>query len=91
MTVKRIVTMTPEQVAAAIEAQKVRKVFTAKWGGHTWYVQQMPGMWQLGRDYAVMKDRRRIYYGRFKTEREAVAWCLAALCRELKQQKIDQF
>ena len=85
MAVKRIVTMTPEQVAKAIEAQKVRKVFTAKWGGHTWYVQQMPGMWQCGRDYAVMKDRRRIYYGRFKEEREAVKWLLDKLDRELNQ------
>ena len=91
MAVKRVVTMTPEQVAKAIETQKVRKVFTVKWQGHHYYVQEMPGMWGLGRDFAVMKDRERWYYGRFKTEREAVAWCLAALCRELNQEQIDLF
>lgn len=71
------------------ENKSVVKVFAVKWRGHHYYVQEMPGMWRCGREFAVMKDRERWYYGRFKTEKEAVGWCLAALCRELSQEQLE--
>lgn len=74
-----------------MKENSIVKVFSVKWRGHHYYVQEMPGLWGLGRNFAVMKDRERWYYGRFDTRREAVAWCLAALCRELNQLEIDQF
>lgn len=73
-----------------MKENSIVKVFSVKWRGHHYYVQEMPGLWGLGRDFAVMKDRERWCYGRCKTEREAVGWCLAALSRELNQLKIDQ-
>lgn len=85
--------MQPISKNATMETNEksVVKVFSVKWRGHHYYVQEMPGLWGLGRDFAVMKDRERWCYDRFKTQREAVEWCLAALCRELNQLEIDQF
>lgn len=66
-----------------MKSGEVIKVFSVKDASHHYYVQEMPGYWGLGRDYTVMKDRRRLYAGRFKTAREAVAWLIAYLTREL--------
>lgn len=93
MAVKRIVAMTSEQVSKMVEAQKVAqkvcKVFTVKDGRHTYYVQEMPGMWNRGRDFAVMKDRMRFHFGRFKTKEEAKSWLLKRLLVDMGQRAID--
>lgn len=69
--------------------RSIIKVLTVKDGKSTYYVQEMPGMWQSGRDYAVMCNRRRIYYGRFKTKEEAKAWLLKRLLTDMGQRAID--
>lgn len=69
--------------------KSVVKVFSVKDGGHSYYVQEMPGMWGFGRDFAVMKDRERFYYGRFKTKEEAKAWLLKQLLIDMGQRAID--
>lgn len=73
----------------ATSERSIVKVFTVKEGGHTYYVQEMPGLWGLRRDFAVMKDRERFYYGRFKTKEEAKAWLLKRLLVEMGQRTLD--
>lgn len=85
----KVTKMTPEQVAEALKKQVVRKVCVTKWRGHTYYVQEMPAYWGCGRDFAVMKDRKKWYFDRFKTEKEAVGWMLEKLCRELNQMEME--
>ena len=73
-----------------MDQSSIVKVFRVDWHGHKYYVQEMPGVWCISRDYAVMCDRRRLYRGRFETERQAVGWLLAYLWRELDSQtKLD--
>lgn len=72
------------------ENKSVIKVFSVKDGAHHYYVQEMPGMWSCGRDFAIMRDRERFYYGRMKTKQEAVAWLLKRLLVEMGQRSIDQ-
>lgn len=71
------------------ENKSIVKVFSVKDGGHHYYVQEMPGLWGLGRDFAIMKDRERFYYGRMKTRQEAVAWLLKRLLIDMGQRSID--
>ena len=73
----------------AMSEKSIVKVLTIKEGGHTYYVQEMPGLWGLGRDFAVMKDRERFYYGRFKTKEEAKSWLLKRLLVDMGQRAID--
>ena len=67
----------------------VLKVLTVKDGKCTYYVQEMPGFWMCGRDYAVMCNRKRMYDGRFKTKEEAKAWLLKRLLTDMGQRAID--
>ena len=62
---------------------KIVKVFVVKTDNHTYYVQQMPGFYNMGIDYVVMKNRRVLYAERFKTARGAVSWLLAFLSQEI--------
>lgn len=71
------------------ENKSIIKVFSVKDGVHHYYVQEMPGLWNCGRDFAIMKDRERFYYGRMKTKQEAVAWLLKRLLVEMGQRSID--
>ena len=71
-----------------MKSGEVVKVFSVRDGVHHYYVQEMPGFWGLGRDFVVMKDRRRLYAERFKTARKAVAWLLAYLCREISAETL---
>lgn len=66
----------------------VHKLFSVKCSKGHYYVQEMPGYWNYGRDYVVMKDRRQLSSTRHKTCREAVAWLLAYLSRELSAETI---
>ena len=66
----------------------VHKLFSVKCSHGHFYVQEMPGYWNLGRDYVVMKDRKQLCTNRYKTCREAVAWLLAYLSRELSAELI---
>lgn len=71
------------------EMDGVHKVFVVRDRSHKYYVQEMPGWWDTGRNYAVMKDRKRLYAGRFDSYKQAVGWLLAYLCRELDQIELD--
>lgn len=62
------------------------KVFTVKdSNGHTYYVQRMPGLYNFGIRFNVMQDRRRLYYGDFRTGKEAISWLLGYLAKQLDQ------
>lgn len=71
------------------EMDGVHKVFVVRDRAHKYYVQEMPGWWDTGRNYAVMKDRKRLYAGRFDSYKQAVAWLLAYLCRSIDQLELD--
>lgn len=71
------------------ENKSVVKVFSVKDGAHHYYVQEMPGLWSSGRDFAIMKDRERYYYGRMKTKQEAVAWLLKRLLVDMGKRSIE--
>ena len=66
----------------------IYKVFSVKTPLGHYYVQEMPGYCGIGRDYVVMKDRKQLCLTRYRTCREAVAWLLAYLCRELSAETI---
>lgn len=66
----------------------IAKIFTVKDSRDTYYVQVMPGYCGIGRVYMVMKNRKQLCYTRYKTGREAIAWLLAYLCRNLDQREI---
>lgn len=72
-----------------MDQNSVIKVFVVKDGAHTYYIQEMPGYWGLGRDYAVMKDRKKLYGGRIRSLDDAKRWLLLQLIRDLEQQKLD--
>lgn len=67
----------------------VCKVFSVKDANHHYYVQEMPGFWGMGRDFVVMKDRRRLYAKRWKDPKSAISWLLSYLLRELGQPELD--
>lgn len=71
------------------ENKSIVKVFSIKDGNHHYYVQEMPGFYGIGRDYAIMKDRERFYYGRMRTRQEAISWLLKRLLVEMGQRTID--
>ena len=66
------------------------KVFSIKDGGHHYYIQEMPGYWSLGRDYAVMKNRKRLHSSRFNSRQRAIVWLLKLLVQDYeKQMELD--
>lgn len=65
------------------------KVLTIKENGHCYYVQEMPKTYNLGRDFAVMKDRKRLTPLRFDRYEEAKAWLLKRLLVDMGQRSID--
>ena len=67
----------------------IKKIFSLSWRGHRYYVQEMPGYWSYGRSFAVMKDRKRLYAGRFENEKNAVSWLLSYLSRELEAPELE--
>lgn len=69
--------------------EQIKKIISIGMDGHRYYVQEMPGYWNYGRDYAVMKDRKRLHAERFKSCEEAVLWLLRYLSRELEAPKIE--
>ena len=72
-----------------MEEVVIKKIFSLSWRGHRYYVQEMPGYWSCGRNYAVMKDRKRLYAGRFNHEKDAVQWLLNYLSRELETPELE--
>lgn len=76
--------------AKYIEMEGVHKVYSVfdEHGNH-YYVQEMPGYWNMGRDYAVMKNRKRYYAGRFRALVDAKRWLLQQLLRDLDQPLLD--
>lgn len=66
----------------------IRKVFSVKDAAHHYYVQEMPGNWGMGRDFVVMKDRRRLYARRWKDSESAIRWLLSYLLRELEEPEL---
>lgn len=69
---------------------KIAKVFAVKDTRHTYYVQVMPGFYDMGRDFAIMKDRKRLYFGRMKDQRQAIGWLLKYLT-EQNERQLDLF
>lgn len=67
----------------------IKKVFSLSWRGHRYYVQVMPGYLGMGRDYAIMKDRKRLYGERFHNEKDATLWLLSYLSRELEAPELE--
>lgn len=65
---------------------KIVKVFSVKDAGRHYYIQEMPGYWNDGRDYAVMKNRKRLYSGRFKNRESAIAWLLKVILQRYESQ-----
>lgn len=72
-----------------MKSGEVVKVFSIKDAAHHYYVQEMPGFWGIGRDFVVMKDRRRLYAQRWKDQESAIRWLLSYLLRELGQPELD--
>lgn len=70
----------------AVKTSGVWKVFSVKWRGHHYYVQEMDSYYRFGRDYAVMMDRQQLYYDRFKEMKKAVDWLLDYLKRDINRQ-----
>lgn len=68
---------------------KIKKIISIGMNGHRYFVQEMPGYWNLGRDYAVMMDRKRLHAKRFNSRKDAVLWLLSYLSRELNTQELD--
>ena len=71
------------------EMEGVHKVFSVRDRCHHYYIQEMPGHWDCGRDYAVMKDRKRLYSGRFHSVQDAKRWLLQLLINELTAAELD--
>lgn len=69
---------------------KIAKVFMVKDQQDTYYVQVMPGHYDFGRDFAIMKNRKRLYYGRVKDQRSAIGWLLKYLM-EQNERQLDLF
>lgn len=69
--------------------EKIKKIISIGMNGHRYYVQEMPGYWNLGRDYAVMMDRKRLHLARFNSRKDAVLWLLSYLSRELEQPELE--
>lgn len=73
-------------IVMAVKTSGVWKVFSVKWRGHHYYVQEMDAHYGLGRDYAVMMDRQQLYYIRFQEIKKAVDWLLDYLKRDINRQ-----
>lgn len=69
--------------------EKIKKIISIGMGRHRYYVQEMPGYWNLGRDYAVMMDRKRLHAERFNSRKDAVLWLLSYLSRELEKPELE--
>lgn len=75
--------------AKFFEMEGVHKVFSVRDRAHSYYIQEMPGYWGCERNYAVMKDRKRLYAGRFNHVEDAKRWLLQLLIRDLETQQLD--
>lgn len=64
------------------------KIMTVKIGSDKYWVQEMPGYYNYGRDYAVMKNRRQLSNSRYRSARDAAGWLIAYLTRELNAEQI---
>lgn len=69
--------------------EKIRKIISIGMGGHRYYVQEMPGFWNYGRNYAVMKDRKRLRTERFDNQKDAILWLLSYLSREVSAPELE--
>lgn len=66
------------------------KVMVVKTKLGTYYVQEMPGWWQRGRRFVIMKDRRQYQYRDYDNCNAACAAMLEAVRRDvLKQQTLQ--
>lgn len=81
-------TLNGEEAAMYKQETGVVKRMSVKLGKDKFWVQEMPGFYANGRDYAVMMNRRQLSHVRYKTAHEAAAWLIAYLTRELNSEKI---
>lgn len=66
----------------------VVKLMSVKLGSDKYWVQEMPGYCGIGRNYAVMKNRRQLNSIRYQSAREAAAWLIAFLTLEMNVEQI---
>lgn len=65
------------------------KIFSVKTPLGHYYVQEMPGYWNLGRDYVIMKDRRQLRGKRYKNATDAIVDLLRGLLQYYEAPKIQ--
>lgn len=63
------------------------KVMTCKTKKGTWYVQEMPGYYQCGRRYVIMKDRKQYQIKSYDSENVACAAMLEVVRRDVLMQQ----
>lgn len=67
----------------------VYKIFSVKTPLGHYYIQEMPGYCGIGRDFAIMKDRRQHVWKRFNDAEQAIVYLLKDLLRHYEAPKID--
>lgn len=71
----------------AVKKSGIWKVFSVKWRGHHYYVQEMDAYYSCDRDYAVMKDRQLLCcHTRFLEMKTAINWLLDYVKRDINRQ-----
>lgn len=67
----------------------VFKIFSVKSPLGHYYVQEMPGYCRVGRDFAIMKDRRQYVWRRYSDPEKAIVDLLRDLLRQYEAPKLD--
>lgn len=83
-----VYTLNGEEVAMYKQETGIVKLMSVKLGEDKYWVQEMPGYYGMGRNYSVMKNRKMLSHSRYKTARDAAAWLIAYLTRELTAEQI---
>lgn len=67
----------------------VYKIFSVKTPLGHYYIQEMPGYWNMGRDFLIMKDRRQHRGKRYKDAELAIIDLLKELLQHYEAPKIQ--
>lgn len=67
----------------------IYKIFSVKTPLGYYYIQEMPGYCGIGRDFAIMKDRRQYVWRRFNDAEQAIVYLLKDLLQHYEAPKID--
>lgn len=66
----------------------IYKIFTVKTPLGTYYVQEMPGYWGVGRHFVIMKNRRQLRNKRYDKCNEAIVDLLRILLQDYEAPEI---